>query len=72
MLITSVEFVIVTAPGTHPPASPLCAHTLPPPHSANAEAGMLVQRAFREGAAVENTEKASTMGVLMGKVSFVR
>ena len=33
---------------------------------------MLVQRAFREGAAVENTEKASTMGVLMGKVSFVR
>ena len=31
---------------------------------------MLVQRAFREGAAVENTEKASAMGVLIGKVSL--
>lgn len=32
---------------------------------------MLVQRAYRKGAAVLNSEKATTMGVLIGKVGIV-
>lgn len=39
---------------------------------ANAEPGMLVQRAFREGAAVQNSEKATMIGVLLGRVSAVQ
>jgi hypothetical protein len=30
---------------------------------------MLVQRAFREGAAIQNSEKALIIGVLVGRVS---